>query len=93
MKNLCKVIRDDANFLRKHNLMDYSLYLAVENNDDMSREEIRQCAAQQEEGSFNMAFGAEERPSRNISERNQFYSLDGSEVYHIGIIDYLQLWN
>ena len=25
--------------------------------------------------------------------RNVLYSKDGSEIYHIGLIDYLQTWN
>ena len=34
-----------------------------------------------------------EKMDKDLQTRNRIYSEDGSEMYHIGVIDYLQEWN
>lgn len=36
---------------------------------------------------------ADERPGAEVENRNRAISIDGTEIYHFGIIDYLQEWN
>ena len=59
------IIQQDTAFLRKFDIMDYSLFLVVEHRSDIIRH----------------------------LTHNEFLSQDGSELYHISIIDFLQQWN
>ena len=34
-----------------------------------------------------------DKVDKNLETRNRFYSIDGTELYHIGLIDYLQTYN
>ena len=34
-----------------------------------------------------------DKVDKKLETRNRFYSIDGTELYHIGLIDYLQTWN
>ena len=63
---LNSIIKADSQFLMEHNLMDYSLFITVENT---------------------VGF------SRSVTNRNRIHSSNFAEIYHIGIIDYLQEWN
>ena len=64
-RDLFNMIQLDTLFLKRFNIMDYSLFIVIE----------------KKEGDIES-----QRP-------NEFLSNDGSEIYHIGIIDYLQEWN
>ena len=59
------ILNKDSQFLSKHKIMDYSLYLAIEK------------APRKSEG-WSKDYG-----------RNVYFSKDGLEAYHIGVIDYL----
>ena len=58
----------DVNFLQKHNLMDYSLLIQIEN---LKKDQAMDI-------------------DEDFLSRNQYISDNHKEIYHIGIIDYLQ---
>lgn len=65
---LLDTLEKDSIFLKEFELLDYSVYLAVER--------------------------APKKFDRSqYYGRNVFISSDGREIYHIGLIDYLQLWD
>lgn len=66
MRKINRILEKDANFLKKHNLMDYSLLIKIE--------PLRSTSL------LNL----------NSRSRNIYISSDGTEAYHIGVIDYLQ---
>lgn len=70
-EQLKQILKADSQFLCRHNLMDYSLYLVVE------------------KAPKRMGFGQ----APQGMPRNFFKSEDGQHLYHIGVIDYLQVWN
>lgn len=72
-----KAMKTDSCFLMRHNLMDYSLYLAVEKH------------IQSQSHSLNNKNDSE----YDAIQRNIITSSTGKEYYHFGIIDYLQKWD
>jgi 1-phosphatidylinositol-4-phosphate 5-kinase len=68
MGHLHAIIKQDSEFLKSHNLMDYSLLLIIE---------------QVKKGSV----------KAGELSRNQFLAKGGDFIYHVGIIDYLQVWS
>ena len=89
-----QAIKDDATFLANRNLMDYSLLLGVEQvkvkdcNDEHLNENrnkrlgISVNVEQDQDTPYNPTLNEETSKTQNLAE-----------VYHIGIIDYLQEWN
>ena len=65
---LLETLEKDSLFLKEFELMDYSVYLAVEKTP--------------------RGFDRRQNYGRNV-----FISSEGNEIYHIGLIDYLQLWD
>ena len=88
-KNLENILSVDTKFLCSHNLMDYSLYLVVEqkkSSGENLKALYRNRSAAFSVSSINtgLAVGG---------NRNLLGSFKGNEVYHIGLIDYLQKWD
>lgn len=76
------IIKQDCDFLQRNGLMDYSMNLVVESRPY----EAQDLKALNTSGRKNVI------DMRQL-KRNEFLSQDGLEVYHLGIIDYLQTWN
>ena len=78
---LQKILKSDCEFLCNHNLMDYSLLLTIEQNCHKKKTTFMKSV-----------LGSSEIESQK--SRNKFNSsAQGQAVYHLGIIDYLQVWN
>jgi hypothetical protein len=90
VRQLNKQIKKDSNMLSKHGIMDYSLLLGIEN----------MYALEDEDGNV-MAKSGRRRSRRSklsdqefeIMRRHMYKSPDGTQLYHLSIIDFLQLWN
>lgn len=76
-----RTMQKDSDFLQKHDLMDYSLLFAVENQTgDAKAAEIRAS----EITSYTM----------KAAPRNHIYNSNNDQYhYHMAIIDYLQRYN
>ena len=76
--HILHILDADSKFLRRHRCMDYSLYVTVEKLKNYGGGAITNRKLMQV---------LQNKP------RNIFISSDGSEAYHLGVIDYLQQWN
>lgn len=94
---LTSALRKDVEFLRSHNLMDYSLLLGIETSSTQTIETSKQSAT------FKLKQLTKER---RITTTQDFEKIDigevfaenhrfkqGYKVFHVSIIDYLQEWN
>lgn len=85
-------MKADSDFLTDLNIMDYSLLLGIEK---------KQAQAQNVRDRYRDRLFRElvdrnaqlDQPDANALSRHQFCSPDLQYVYHVSIIDYLQLWN
>jgi len=76
-----RTIQMDSDFLQKHDLMDYSLLFAVENQTGDAKVAETRAASE-----FSTAMIA--------APRNHIYNSNNDQYhYHMAIIDYLQRYN
>ena len=78
--NLIEIIKRDSEFLASLKIMDYSLLLVQESID-------KDTIIHQGHGSIN-----KEEDEFKIN-RNQIRASDKGTIYHVGIIDFLQVWD
>lgn len=83
---LQRVIKSDSEFLLKHGIMDYSLLLVIEQNPQMAISVSRSFGP-------TMKFSGDTSVTTAQNNRNRVVSADKTQTYHIGIIDFLQLWD
>ena len=79
---ILKSLGEDVSLLTKFNLMDYSLLLCVQKIKTPS-------ITKQERKSIIQDF----KKIQNPTDRHRFLSADCKQIYHIGIVDYLQDYN
>ena len=89
---IMKNIERDSEILRSHNLMDYSLLLAIEKNENYIKLK----------GNISRATGSSLSAEKELNDelvkrfektRHTFLSKSGKFIYHLAIIDYLQDFN
>jgi hypothetical protein len=82
-------MEEDTSLLREANIMDYSLYLAIEKGPDF--------VTKKSTIGRNTDFISEDAPSEMIKSFTlppyKYLSFGGQYIYHIAIIDYLQDYN
>lgn len=65
----------DSKFLKNKEMMDYSLFIVVEQVKPQSEKDLTHLE------------------NKLRYKRNSYLSSNKEEIYHIGIIDYIQLWD
>ncbi len=95
-KAILESLKRDTDFLIKHNLMDYSLLFAVENNTKNQQNTLlpsNQNFTARLAGNFN----TNQNPLGNENQSHSSHIFESCEggyfYYHISIIDYLQDYN
>ena len=91
-EHLCEIMEADSRMLQSLNIMDYSLLLGIE------KKEIDMSDSRNMVNSLLAMELIERKASKNsldaaVLGRHQFCSPDLQYIYHVSIIDYLQLWN
>ena len=92
-------MRKDVEFLRSHNLMDYSLLLAIETENKQAPDSTDQDRAtnrlKQLSRDTDRRSSAKEFSSIDVGEifAESHRFKEGYKVFHVSIIDYLQEWN
>ena len=92
-EDIMKNIERDSEILRQHNIMDYSLLLAIEKNEYYNTlkgamSKGGPASALSEDSEFN-----KELMKKFEKTRHTFLSKSGKFIYHLAIIDYLQDYN
>ena len=84
-QNFYRRLENDIIFLQENDIMDYSLLLGIHNHEQRSSEENRMVSK----------FRLPQPDDTSFSGRQKNYcsSLDGKEIYFLGIIDILQRYN
>lgn len=94
-ENLMKIIKNDSEWLMSFGIMDYSLLVGIESvTVNMSLTSLQNRQTEIQSHTFSRKIRLQDMLDVSdlieATEQNQKTKL---QVYHFGIIDYLQLWN